>query len=241
METKAAGGNYFGTVTSKITVKREIKKRSPFLTSGIDILNLSNISNRLKQSSLNVLKSNVSFDGTNHFFQLGFNSGKTSSLGIDGYFNDSFTRGEINISYSFSYEEKKGEPENYRFNLNINSNDFHSVKESTRYEKEDVIKFVNRIVNDLFKISRDKKKKLHGIVFNADDLKALASVEDDDIGKMIKNLVSLILLMEQLDSKKKNKNAKSVTYLAERKLYEVKEKEYKTNVGLNYSASLTKE
>ncbi|NOX19253.1 MAG: hypothetical protein GXO87_13345 [Chlorobi bacterium] len=238
METKAANGNYFGTIATKIITKREIKKRNPFLSNGADILNLSNISNQLKSFSLNASRSNVSFNGTNHLFQLDFNSGKSSSLNINGYFNKSFTKGEINVSYAFSYEE--GKTENYRFDLNINSDDFRSFKESKHYEKEDIVKFIGRIANDLFKISRDKKKKLNGIIFNADDLEALASVGDKDIGKLVKNLISLIILMEQLDTKKKKKNTKSVTYLAERKLYEVKEREYKTRVGFDYSASLTK-
>ncbi len=238
METKAAGENYFGTVTTKITTRKEVKRRSPFLTGIPDMLSLSNTSERLKLYSLNASKSSVSFDGENHNFQLDFFSGKSSALSINGYFDNTFSQGEINISYNFTYDEETAEK--YRFDLKISSDDFRSVKESKRYEKEDIVKFVNRIVSDIFKISRDKKKKLNGIIFNADDLKALSSFDDKDIGKLVKNLISLIILMEQLDANKKKKNAKSVTYLAERKLYEVKEKEIKTDIAYNYSASLTK-
>lgn len=229
---------------SKIISKKEVRRETPLILSNGKMLSLTNFSNALRQSSINPMNSSVHREENDLLFDVNFLTRSNESLTLNGKHSTTTSESEFNFAYQFEKEEYidgKKTIEKYQFNLSIQSKNLRSSKVEKYYEKEDLVKFVRRITNEIMEISVDGKKSLKGVIFNTEDLKEFAGGDQKSIGSLLQRLIYTLLLMEQLKNlHKKKEKIEEVTLIPERKIYEVTEKDFSQESSFNYSGSIKK-
>ena len=153
--------------------KKEVRKETPLILSNSKMLSFTNFSNALRQNSINPMNSSVHREENDLLFNVNFLAGSNEWLSLNGNYSTTTAESEFNFAYQFEKEEYidgKKTIGKYQFDLSIRSKNLKSSKIEKYYEKEDLLKFVRRITNDIMEISVDGKKSLKGVIFNPEDL-----------------------------------------------------------------------
>ena len=244
MSALVTSAQFSGGSTTTFVTRKEVQKETPLILSNNKFLTLSNFSNALKSSQIDPVNSNVYKDGDDLLFDLNFFSGQDERITLNGSYSSKKLTSEFNISYQFERDELldgESRSSKYELNMSIKAENFNLSKETKHYEKEDMLKFIRRITNEIMDVVRDKKKTFKGIIFNSEDLSEIAGGDEKGIGSLLQKLIYTLLMMEQLKTyQKKGKDVEEVTLIPERKTYEVTEKELSTNTNFSYSASVKK-
>lgn len=180
----------------------------------------------------------ISQEESNPAFSLSLYSEKKQKLDVNYFYSEITKDYEMNISYQFE-KSVNSETGKYQFNLKIKGNTTASYSQNKSFEKEDILKFIQRVVDEVMTICRDDKKLLKGIVLSGDDLAELRNLGDKKTGRLIQTLLSMLLLKIQMENMNDDKkDAKKIILKPERHEYEVTEKTSKLSQSIEYSAEL---
>lgn len=190
---------------------------------------ISEISRYLSESKIDINSSEASYDGKDLDFNLTFRKNSNEYINATGYYSS--TTEEFNFSMSMKFKRfvienglMKEKP--FEASINFNSSDMKSVAVEQSAQKEDVYKFLSRILSKIFELADNKTQKLNGVIFKVEDLIDLAQIGDTKTAKMVKEMINIAIFTAQLKQmmKERSKNQESVTLVAQRQMEETTSK-----------------
>ncbi|MFH0736665.1 MAG: hypothetical protein V1773_00950 [bacterium] len=217
-----------------------LKTNSKITTSSTTFEDVSAISEMGKQISklpfiIGGSNAVLSKDGIK--FDLAYSDNEVLDLHANGFYSLKEKKLETNFSFIYSKdvtEDGITKTKKYQVNFGFNFKTGSELSVQKSESKEDIIKFMKRIVSRVMDIGGDKNKKLTGIVFEDEDLKDLMSIDDSSKpGQSLKELIYMILtlaLFKELMTKKKD--AEEILLTPKR------EKEETTQIKLNENEDL---
>ena len=129
-------------------------------------------------------------------FSLQFQSKRDEKISVYGFCNQHEETFFANILYSFQrIVLVNGSPQlkNYILSAKLNAHIFQEASVAPQKEKEDIISFLYRLVNDVFRITNDDSKMLEGINFQQEDLNELIGLDDSKVTRMCTALFDIVL------------------------------------------------
>ncbi len=199
-----------------------------------DVSAISDIGKQVSQLPFVIGGSNAVLTKDGIKFDLAYSDNEVIDLHANGFYSLKEKKLESNFSFIYSKdvtEDGVTKTKKYQvdFGFNFKTSSELSVQKSK--SKEDIIKFMKRVVGRVLDIVRKKDQKLTGIVFEDEDLKDLMSMDDSSKpGQSLKELIYMILsfaLFKELMTKKKD--AEEILYKPKR----IVEEETKINLNDN--------
>lgn len=196
-------------------------------TNGIvkDVNSISEISRYLSESKIDINESSASYDGQNLDFNLTFRKSSTESINAKGYFSSQTEEFNFQLNMKFKryvIEDGVMKEKPFEAEFNFNSSNMKSVSVEQSYQKEDVYKFLSRILSKIFELSGNKTKNLKGVTFNVEDLVDMAQIGDLKTSKMVNEVINIAIFTAQLKQmiKERARNQEDVTLIAQRQIDE---------------------
>lgn len=220
------------------------KTEQQTITAGTDSTSISPISGFLYNTKLNLRSSNASFDGLNLNFDLSFNYSSTESISTKGYYRS--VSGEVNLKMNYTFEVKSMEngvlkTMNYLAEINYSAKNFNSSSMNKSKEKEDILTFLNRVIEKIIDIMNDDDSKLLAVVFDKDDLKDIAEIADPKMRDMVNQVINIALItarLKQMLKKHEGKEQENIILNPHRNITEVTTRSSSTDFSSDYSITV---
>ncbi len=200
------------------TTKELMEIRSDEKKISKDSLNLKNIDS--ENSTISYLHDQINFNLVfNAFTQIQLNANgfiKREEKSIEVYFQYSFQREVI--------EDGKASIKNFMLDLKMKANFEETISVERKIEKEDILEFIQRIVNEIFDTFNDKSKSLRAVLIDEDDLKEITRAGKGDLARLLQSLLGTVFSFMKYKelSNKSNPNV-SVILHAKREKHQAKE------------------
>ncbi|MGE5458210.1 MAG: hypothetical protein ACM3RX_07635, partial [Methanococcaceae archaeon] len=168
---------------------------------------VSDISRNLFASQLDISQSNASKTDSLLDFSLSFGASSSEKLTASGYYNTSEKKFSLSMKYSFQKtidENGTKKTKNFVANIDLKANVKKDFSAESVNNKEDIVDFVRRMVDDVLKFTNDDTKLVKGVVLGEQDIKEIASLSNGEIGKMIIAIISTAIFASQMKSLNKN-------------------------------------
>jgi hypothetical protein len=169
----------------------EIKKDLHEIRS--DEKNISNDSLNLK--NIDPEKSTVSISQNQINFNFVFNTFTQIELNANGFVKKDENSIEVYFKYSFQrevIEDGKSSIKNFMLELKMKAHFEETVSVEKKIEKEDILKFMQRIVNEIFDTFNDKSKSLRAVLIDEDDLKEITRAGKGDLTRLLQSLLGTV-------------------------------------------------
>lgn len=167
-------------------------------------------------SLLDFSNSSIRSEGQFSNFSFLFKSVKDEKLSIDGFYSEKENLFNFTLKYRFI---KKGHDSNGKSiktleaTLDFNSGYKDILLINMGEQKEDILSFVERIINTIIKSAGDDKKVISGIIFKDEDLKAITEIGDKKILTEIFNLIQTIYSNQKIKEQLQNSKRKEEVIL----------------------------
>lgn len=145
---------------------------------------------------------------------------------------------ETILKFRFS-AENEGKKNNYEFEMKFNLSAESVYKDNTQLKKEDLGNFINKVMQKVTELIRNKKFDLNSIEWDPEDLEELMKYTDPKGNKSILLLINSLIEMARLQNTE-NKDAIDVVYHPTRKKEQIREIEINESLTTNMTAKLTK-
>lgn len=149
-------------------------------------------------------------------FDLSYQSTRSERIDASGWYAKEETTLSMNLSYSMMRSvlvDGVMQQRQFQINIQLNAKQSNEAQLSPFENKEDLVHFLRRIVDDIFNVSQDDSKFLRGIVFDMKDFTELAGMEDGKVIKMISQFIQMIQYiaqMKQMNKKEGDEDPESV-------------------------------
>ena len=188
-----------------------------------DTNSISEISKYLSEAKIDISSSNAKYDGENLDFNLTFRKNSDQYITANGSYNSQTEDFNFSMTMKFKrYVIENGVKKEKSFDaeINYNSSNMKSVSVEQSMQKEDIYKFLSRIVQRIFDLAGDDTKNLQSVTFNVNDLIDMAQMGDMKTAKMVKELINVAIFTAQLQQmiKEKAKTQEDVALVAERQV-----------------------
>lgn len=203
---------------------------------------ISDLSRSLYQTNIDLSKSIFSSEGNNTQFTIQFLRQSEQKMTLNGSISNDLTSGSVSFSCSYLQSEiiegrKVNKEYQVNFNLSFSSNKSVSIEKTEK--KEDILDFLRRITNDIFKKLSDNSVNISAVVLDSEDLKDLAQITDKKARQLINQLIEMIkYAVEAKMMANKDKDTPDEIYYAKRITQEVKETSITNQIETDYSFSI---
>lgn len=208
-----------------------------------DISDISELARTLSANNVDLSKSTFSNTQERFDFGLLFLASETESLSSRGYY--SRKEQQINLSMNYSFERTEEidgvlYKKTYELSMKINVKNVREYSLSTRKEKEDILDFVRKVVQDVLEKSKDEKTLIGDVSIDWDSMRELIGMSEDEVGKKLLHVLSLAIsiakLMNILDEKDEDATLKNLYY--EREEWDVIEEKKGKELDYSFQSSL---
>jgi hypothetical protein len=201
----------------------EIKKELPEIRSdgkkiSKDSLNLKDIDS--ENSTISLSQDQINFN-------LVFNAFNQIQLNVNGFVKKDEKSIEVYFHYSFQrevVEDGKGSIKNFVLDLKMKASFEETISVEKKFEKEDILKFIQRIVTEIFDSFNDKSKSLRAVLINKDNLKKITRAGKGDLTRLLQSLLGTVFsFMKYKELSDKNNPKIGVIINAASKKHQAKE------------------
>lgn len=182
-----------------------------------DALNLKDID--LENSSITYSQQHIGFNFV-------FNGVTQTYFEVNGFVRRTEKTLEFNFLYSFQKEVvEDGKPvvKDFELNLTMKASFEETISHERKFEKEEILKFIQRIVNEIFETFNDESKSLRGVIIKEDDLKEITKIGKGDLAGLLQSLLSAVFsFVRYKESNNSSIQKKGVVLQPERETTEIK-------------------
>jgi hypothetical protein len=192
-----------------------ITKSSPLAETAVqssgfvkDINSISEISSYLSEAKIDITSSNASYDGSDLTFNLTFKKNSGDYITAGGSYDSIMQRLSFGMDLNFKrYVIEDGVMKEKPFvaEVNYTADDVGSVSIQQSDQRDDVYRFLSKILTRIFEIAGNQSKNVTGTTFNINDLIDLAQVGDLKTSKMVRELINIAIFTAQLKQMIKEK------------------------------------
>jgi len=227
VEKITRGKNFLfpGKIIRNNAVNKTKAKKST-LSYAQDVNNVSEEIKHYLEERIDIQKSSANLKNNEISFNIFLNSSLQQNFSMSG--NYSFYESKLNTTINFSFQKQvdengllKTRQFDFTYNLQI-----ENIIENKKSVKEDILGFVMRISQKIYKLAEDDSFKLKSIFFDKKDLDEILNFQDEKGKQILLDLVNLIILTAKMKEKKNSKkSALEIDYYPERKKKEMKKTE----------------
>lgn len=195
-----------------------------------DKLSLSTAAGILNTSNLDLRNSVAFYENEKLKFSLDFISNTDERLNASGYYLRETKTLSVALNYQFQRAEiveGKTYLKTYSANLNVNISFEKEASLESFVIKEDIFKFIQRIVKDIADVMKDDGKTLAGVAFKKEDLEEIVKIDDGKFAEKLLAIINLAILTERIKMTMKNEKGENVILVPERIIEEGMKSEIK--------------
>jgi hypothetical protein len=189
------------------TKPAEVKKGKETILS--DLKEISSDSKNLK--NIDAERSTIDQDQFQIDFKLVFNISFQQVINAKGFINRE--EKSIDIHFTFNYERKIIEEEKevnrkYKVDIHLQAYYEESISLERRIEKEDTLKFIQRVVNEVFDTFNDENKSLRTVFIDKNDLEKIASINKGELARLLQSVIGAVFSLvkyKEMNSSKRMK------------------------------------
>jgi hypothetical protein len=137
------------------------------------------------------------------------------------------------------YENGQEKKQKFEIEFSINYSGLEINSAERKIEKEDIYKFLNRIMKDLVKVLNDDEKNIAGIIFDKEDLHDLLQIGDKEVGKFLNEIILLIQTLAKI-KKLNNPGAENLLFSPKRNRSEIIETNQTKQSSIQIEMSVNK-
>lgn len=195
----------------------------------------------LFDNSINLQNSKTRNTNSQFQFNLSFFESEESKLTASGYYNKQQRSMGVNFSYMFMREvetENGRELHKFEMDFNFSMTDIKEMSAEAHIEKEDIVKFVQRIVEEIFETSKNRDISIANIYLAKADIKEMMMVGSSEIGKNMLDLLAMAIAVAKLRELLNDNSDSQLVDLAPERLEELVvnlEKKQYSNTNMNVS------
>ncbi len=227
MNVKIGSGNIKGLQQSILEMQKlknaEFKKE--LLEQKKDLKEISQDSLNLK--NLDAENSNITYNQQLIDFNLVFNFFITVQIFAEGKVQREEQSLEVCFKYSFQREveeDGKSVTKNFLFELKMKAGFEETVSEEKKVEKEDILKFIERLVNEIFDTFNDGTKTLRTIVIDEKHFEKIAKAGKTELAGLLQSLLGAVFsFMKHKEMNSKSLPGVSLALHSQREIHEAKE------------------
>jgi hypothetical protein len=146
-------------------------------------------------------------------FHLNYTTTREEQASASGVLYRKSSSLDVSFSYDFYREvmvDGAMQKKKFHLSLNISAASIEQIQASPRHEKEDIVHFLRRVVDDIFKHGRDADTKVDGVTFDPNDLMEIAGVDHGKILGYLHALLTSLSMLAQRREQHEGKNLPSV-------------------------------
>jgi hypothetical protein len=133
---------------------------------------------------------------------------------------------EFNFLYSFQKEVvEDGKPvvKDFELNLTMKASFEETISHERKFEKEEILKFIQRMVSEIFETFNDESKSLRAVIIKEDDLKEIVKIGKGDLAGFLQSLLGAVFsFVRYKESNSLGIQKKGVILRPERETTEIK-------------------
>lgn len=189
-----------GTTNHPPAKMQKIQHDSAQLSEGARLLNGQNVNFGQSFHTLN----DERFE-----FNLSFQAEKQESLSAHGYYSRETRSLSVSFNYQFEQTVKTDEGtflKKYTASFEMNMREVNEKSVTASVQKEDITKFVLRVVQELLDKAGDKDIRLNALYLDKEDLKELLGMSDEEAGKKLLQVLNLAIAVAKLRAMMDNKD-----------------------------------
>jgi hypothetical protein len=134
-------------------------------------------------------------------FSIDVYRSSVEQLTANSYYRSEDSGVHLSLAYTFSRTiQSDGLTQMKQFQLTVDIDARNSTQSSANAfnHKEDLMKFVRRVVDNIYDTSQDEHKLLVGVVFDLDDLGEIAGVERGKLLNLLNDFVRMVAMLARL-------------------------------------------
>jgi len=171
--------------------------------------------------------STISFSHNQINFNLVFNAFNQIQLNANGFVKREEKSIEVYFHYSFQrevVEDEKTSIKNFILDLKMKASFKETISVEKKFEKEDILKFIQKIVTEIFETFNDKSKSLRAVLINEDNFKKITRAGKGDLTRLLQSLLGTVFSFMKYKELSSKKNPKvGVVLHTDRKKHPAKE------------------
>ncbi|PKL84349.1 MAG: hypothetical protein CVV24_00635 [Ignavibacteriae bacterium HGW-Ignavibacteriae-3] len=174
-----------------------------------DIKKISEDSKNLRNVDPN--KSNVEVTNTQINFNLIYLAVPLTTFAAGGFINKEEKTIEINFSYEFPREiVRRGSCicKQFLFTLTIKAVYGEASSCSEKIPQEDILKFIQRVVSDIFDRFNDGQKSLRTIILDQKNVEKMINLDSGEISRIVQTLVGAVISFAKFKEMNETNNLK---------------------------------
>jgi len=227
VNVKIGSGNIKGLQQSILEMQKlkntEFKKE--LLEQKKDLKEISQDSLNLK--NLDSENSTINYNNQLIDFNLVFNFFTTVQIFAEGKIQREEQSLEVNFRYAFQREmeeEGKSVTKNFVLELKMKAGFEEAVSEEKKVEKEDILRFIQRLVNEIFDTFNDHSKTLRAVIIDKDDFEEITKTGKGELARLLQSLLGAVFsFIKYKEMSSKNLPGVSVVLHPQREVHETKE------------------
>ncbi len=207
-----------------------------------DNVQLSNDATTLKNLPLNLSSSKIYEENNGFQFDFNFDETRFQNVSANGFYSSKEKNLSMRLKFYLEkilYENGEEKKQKYEIEFAINYSGIEINSYERKIEKEDIYKFLNRVMKDLSEILNNDEKNLTGIIFDKEDLQELMQIGDEEIGKFLNEIILLIQTLAKI-KKYKNPDAENVLFNPQRIRNEILETSQTKSTSIDFKMSVNK-
>jgi hypothetical protein len=153
-------------------------------------------------------------------FNFSFTSSSKESLSATGYVSRLDQHASLTLNYTYQRAvvvDGRRELKMFEASLMFEADTSQSLAVKPFKDKEDIMHFLNRLMNDVMDLMKDDSQVLTGISVNQEDLAALMSLDKGKVKRLFDGLISAIMTMAMLKRMTRGNDAGPNVILNERR------------------------
>lgn len=166
-----------------------------------DAAEISDTAKFLSGTGLDLSASSASYIKDTLKFDLSFNLNETASLNASGFYYRKEKSFSMNLSFQFQQEAEVDGIKSFKtFQADLSfSASFTKELSANKYtNKEDIGKFIRKIVKQITDTLSDEKKNLLGVMIDKEDWKEIAGMEDGKLAEILTEIINMAILTERM-------------------------------------------
>lgn len=204
---------------------------------------INDLTKFLSQSKLDFHNSDVAYSSDELKFSLAFREDGELRVNANGVYAKRSQSLSVSVEATFDrvFQTDQGtEVRTFRMRLDMRAEQIDERSVRKMHWKEDVVSFFKRVIEDILDVAKNDDYNLAGISLKKEDLQELLAMsEEDEIGKVMVQLLSMALALAKLKAvTNDNEDAEEVTLSPRREEADYIEDETKREKIVDFSMSI---
>lgn len=176
-------------------------------------------------------------------FNFSFTASSSESLSASGHVAQRDQTAAISLKYTFQRavtENGKREVRAFQADISFQAHAANALSVKPFKKKEDIMQFLNRLMNEICEVMQDDSVVLSGIIINQDDLTEIMNLDQGKVKRLFDGLLSAIMTMAMLKRiKRGNEAGPNVALSEKRRTVEGVEMEKKSSSDFSFSITVS--